>query len=136
MPHARTPLLATLVVLCAVNVFAQAQIDTIEINQAIGIQKNNARKFVAGKDTVVRAFLAAPVEVDKDKTSATIVRDGQTVATLAPNSYDGPTAIVDFLCPSRGACGNWAAGKYTFDVSVNGVTKSTAGTTYEFVTRG
>ncbi|HEY3055052.1 MAG TPA: hypothetical protein VGK31_03865 [Thermoanaerobaculia bacterium] len=135
MFHARIPLIATLVVLCTVNVFGQAQIDTIEINQAIGVQKNNARKFVAGKDTVVRAFLAAPVEIDGAKTSAKITRDGETVTTLAPNSYDSPTAIVDFLCPSRDACGNWAAGKYTFDVSVNGVTKSTAGTTYDFVPR-
>jgi hypothetical protein len=136
MPSIRpAPLLAACAVLCASYAFAQAQIDTIEINQAIGIQKNNARKFVAGKDTVVRAFLSAPVEIDKAQTSAAITRDGQAVATLAPNSYDAPTAIVDFLCSSRDACGNWAAGKYTFDVRVNGVTKSTAGTTYEFVPR-
>src|SRR5712692_5964969 len=110
---------ATLVLLASSQAFAQQQIDSIEINQAIGIQKNNARKFVAGKDTVIRAFLAAPVEIDKAQTSAKITRDGQAVATLSPNTYEGPTAVVDFLCPSRDACGNWAAGKYIFDVTVN-----------------
>src|SRR5712691_12617288 len=97
----RARLMAALFALSAGAVFAQAQIDTIEINQAIGIQKNNARKFVAGKDTVVRAFLAAPVEIDKAQTSAKITRDGQAVVTLSPNTYEGPTAVVDFLCPSR-----------------------------------
>ncbi len=113
-----------------------AQIETIEINQAIGVQKNNARKFVAGKDTVVRAILAAPVTVNSEQTSATITRDGEVVTTLTPNSYDSPTNIVDFACSSRSACGNWAAGSYTFEVKVNGETKSTAGTSYTFVERG
>ncbi|HXG57994.1 MAG TPA: hypothetical protein VNL91_03135, partial [Thermoanaerobaculia bacterium] len=122
-------------VLAAAPLFAQAPIDRIEINQAIGVQKGGARKFVAGKDTVVRAFLAAPVTVDPNQTSATVIRDGQTVTTLAPNDYEAPTQIVDFLCPSREACGNWAAGSYTFEVKVNGVTASTAGTESLFVER-
>lgn len=104
---------------------AQVQIDTIEINQAIGVQKGDARKFVAGKDTVIRAILSSPITVDKDQTSATIGRGGQAVITLAPNTYEGTTSVVDFLCPSRDACGNWAAGSYTFEVKVNGVTKTT-----------
>ncbi len=115
--------------------FAQTQIESIEINQAIGVQKNNARKFVAGKDAVIRVFLASPVTVDKANSSATITRDGEEIATIAANSYDDATAVVDFLCPSRGACGSWAAGSYSFDVKVNGVTKRSSGT-YNFVERG
>src|SRR5436309_11928943 len=109
--HFRAPLLAACVLFSSVSAFAQTQLDSIEINQAIGVQKNDARKFVAGKDTVIRAFLAAPVEIDPAKTNAAVTRDGQSVATLAPNSYDGPTDVVDFLCPNRDACGNWVAGK-------------------------
>ena len=119
----------------ASQLLAQAQIGSIEINQGIGVQKNGARKFVAGKNAVVRAFLDAPVTVDKTTTSAAIVRDGAPVATLSPNAYDAPTATVDFLCPSRDVCGEWAAGSYAFSVTVNGVTKTTAGTEYKFVER-
>lgn len=122
-------------VLFPIFALAQQSISAIEVNQAIGVQKNNGRKFVAGKDAVVRAFLPSPVTVVPAQTSATITRDGLAVATIAPNSYDGPTAVVDFLCPSRETCGNWAAGSYTFDVTVNGAGKSTAGTAYDFVER-
>ena len=61
---------------------AQTQIDRIEINQAIGVQKNNGLKFVAGKDTVVRAFLGSPMTIDPAQTRAVIVRDGQPVGDL------------------------------------------------------
>ncbi len=121
---------------CASTLLAQAQIDSIEINQAIGVQKNNALKFVAGKNAVVRAFLTSPVTVEKEKTSASVTRDGQALVTIEPNTYDSPTDVVDFLCPSLEACGYWAAGSYTFDVKVNDARKSTAGTPYVFVERG
>jgi hypothetical protein len=111
-------------------------IQSIEINQAIGVQKNGNLKFVAGKDTVVRAFMTSPVSVDQDRTSATVVRDGTVVATLAPNSYEGQTSVVDFLCPSRATCGNWAAGNYVFNVQVNAQTRTTDGTSYRFLERG
>ena len=116
------------------NAAAQS-IQTIEINQAIGAQKNNNLKFVAGKDTVVRAFMSAPVTVDPAQTSATITREGGVVATLTPNTYGGATSVVDFQCPNRAACGNWAAGSYVFDVKVNGQSRSTSGTTYRFIER-
>lgn len=121
----------------AVATSAHAQdIQSIEINQAIGVQKNGNLKFVAGKDTVIRAFMAAPVAIDAAQTQATVVRNGTVVATLEPNATDGQTQVVDFLCPSRETCGYWAAGSYVFDVQVNGQTSSTAGTTYQFVERG
>src|SRR2546428_13699295 len=60
---------------------AQAQVDRIEVNQAIGIQKNNALKFVAGKDTAVRAFLASAIAVDPAQTKADITRIEQGLAT-------------------------------------------------------
>lgn len=132
----RAMTLFSIALAAATTLFGQAQIDSIEINQAIGVQKNNALKFVAGKNAVVRAFLASPVTVESDRTTALIVRDGAPVTTLVPNTYDGPTNVVDFLCPSLDACGNWAAGSYRFDVSVNGVSKTTAGVDYKFVERG
>jgi hypothetical protein len=114
---------------------ASAQIGSIEINQALGVQLNNAHKFVAGKDTVVRAFMTEPVTVDPGSTRAVVRRDGAEVATLEPKSYDGPTPVVDFLCETIQQCGGWAAGAYAFDVTVNGETKSTEGTAYDFVER-
>lgn len=127
----------SILVLCgafATNARAQA-IQSVQINQAIGVQKNGALKFVAGKDTVVRALMAASVTVDPSQTSATVTRNGAVVATLTPNTYGGATNTVDFLCPNRATCGNWAAGSYVFDVRVNGQTRSTSGTTYQFVER-
>jgi len=115
---------------------AQAQaIQSIQINQAIGVQKNGALKFVAGKDTVVRALMASAVTVDPAQTSANITRDGTLVATLTPSLPSGPVSIVDFVCPNRAACGNWAAGSYVFDVRVNGQSATTSGTTYRFQVR-
>ncbi len=130
-----TALAVILILLSAAVLSAQVQIDTVEVNQAIGIQKNNAKKYVAGKDTVIRAFLAAPATIQKDQTSARITRDGQVVATLAPNAYDSETPVVDFQCPNREACGNWAAGAYSFEVTVNGTAKTTSETPLNFVER-
>ena len=106
-----------------------------QINQVLGVQKGNALKFVAGKDTVVRAFLTEEVTVDSDATSASILRDGTEVATIYPKSYDKPTKIIDFLCDDSASCGNWAAGTYVFDVTVNGVNRKEPqdGATYSYV---
>jgi len=111
-------------------------IQSIEVNQSIGVQKGGALKFVAGRDTVVRAFLDLEATVDAAQTDVVVSRDGQPVITLTPNKYDAPTRVVDFQCPSRQDCGNWAAGSYTFVAKVNGQTKSTEGTTYLFQDRG
>src|ERR1039457_6214125 len=77
-----------------------ATIDSIEINQAIGKQLNGALNFVAGKSTAVRAFLTSDVTVDPSQSKVLIRKDGQDVATISPRSYDTPTRVVDFLCPS------------------------------------
>jgi hypothetical protein len=122
--------------LVSAPVFGSVTIDSIEINQAIGVQKDGHLKFVAGKDAVVRAFLAAPATIDGSSTKATIRRGGHVVATIPPIATHEPVTVVDFLCPTRATCGDWAAGSYEFDVTVNGATKSTHGTNYEFVERG
>ncbi len=124
-------------VVCALPTYAQA-IDSIEINQAIGKLYDGTANtsFVAGKATVVRAFMTEGVTVDPNSTSVVVARDGQNVTTLQPKNYPLPTRVVDFLCPSLAACGSWAAGNYQFQVTVNGgPPKSTAGTTYNFQTR-
>ena len=104
------------------TVEAQTQIDKIEINQAIGVQKDNNLNFVAGKSTALRAVLAEPVTLSKRKqllneteTKAVVKRNGEVVTTLAPKSTDQPTKIIDFLCPNLNACGNWAAGHCRYD---------------------
>jgi len=114
-------------------------VQTVQINQALGVQKNNNRKFVAGKSTVVRAFAASAVTVDAANTRAVVKRDGATVATLAPDSYAAGTTIIDFQCPSLSACGDWSAGTYTFEITVNGQTSveppTTATYNYKFLER-
>ena len=110
-------------------------ISNIQINQALGVQLSNHLNFVAGKDTIIRALLPQQVTVDPSTTRAVITRDRDQVVVLAPRSYSGPTDVVDFPCPSRAACGNWAAGSYLFSVTVNGVSKDTTGTPYLFVER-
>ena len=130
-------LAATAIVAWVVPACAQT-IDTIEINQSIGKLYDGTANtnFVAGKATVVRAFMTADVMVDPSRTSALIVKDGQNVTTLQPKNYPIPTRVVDFLCPSLNACGRWAAGSYQFQVTVNaGPPRSTMGTTYNFLPR-
>ncbi len=114
-------------------------ISKIELNQALGVQKDNHFNFVAGKDTVVRAFLSEEVAITADQTWAKVSKDGTQVVQLAPKSYDKPVKIVDFLCPTLQDCGSWAAGNYSFEVSVNNVVKKEpadgSSTTYKFQER-
>ncbi|MBF0572797.1 MAG: hypothetical protein HQK69_03450, partial [Desulfamplus sp.] len=117
------------------NAMAELSIQNIEINQALGIQKDNHLNFVAGKSTVIRALLNEKITVNEPETRAIIKRNGQEIARLSPKSYSEPTDSVDFLCPSLDTCGNWAAGSYLFDVTVNNINKTTDGTNYEFKER-
>ena len=132
----KTRMMVLAILFVSASLFGNVTIESIEVNQAIGVQKDGHLKFVAGKDAVVRAFLAAPATIDESKTHATIKRGGHVVATIPPIATHDPVTVVDFLCPTRATCGNWAAGSYEFDVTVNGATKSTHGTKYEFVERG
>jgi len=100
------------------------EIERVEINQVLGMQKNQHLNFVAGKGTVVRAFLSEEVLVDSAASSAEVYRDDAQVTVLSPKSSDKPVRVVDFLCPSNEACGNWAAGSYRFSVTVNGISKT------------
>ncbi len=113
------------------------QIEKIEVNQGVGVQKENNLKFVAGKPTVIRAFLNEEVTLDTniENTVAVVSRDGAEAARLAAKSSDRPVKIVEFLCPSMADCGNWAAGSYVFNVKVNAATLSTEGTAYTFQER-
>jgi len=112
-----------------------AAISEIEVNQAIGKQFKGALEFVAGKDTVVRAFLDAEITVDPATTKLVVLRAGAESFELQAIAYDAPVKIVEFLCPNREACKNWAAGTYTFAATVNGVSSTTEGTVYDFKTR-
>jgi hypothetical protein len=92
----------------------------VEINQALGVQYKDAKNFVAGKPTAVLAYLKAAAKVDEATTQAVVTRDGKTVTTLKPKTQDNPGTVVEFLCPDMPTCGEWQAGKYQFDVTVNG----------------
>ncbi|MBI5641740.1 MAG: hypothetical protein HZA17_15095, partial [Nitrospirae bacterium] len=128
-------LLCLLVLSSSRQAWADPQITGIQINQALGVQKDNHLNFVAGKSTAVRAFLNESVTVNDTQTLAVIKRTNEQIAVLAPKAYDSPTAVVDFLCPSLSACGNWAAGNYWFEVSVNGLKSNTDGIQYAFQER-
>ncbi|NJL59222.1 MAG: hypothetical protein HC887_05810 [Desulfobacteraceae bacterium] len=60
-------------------------ISRIEINQALGVQKDNHLNFVAGKDTVVRAFLSEAIVVNAAQTWAKVNKDGTQVVQLEPS---------------------------------------------------
>lgn len=51
-----------------------APVSRIEVNQALGVQLNNARKFVAGKDTAIRVVMSGEVTIDAAQTSLVVVR--------------------------------------------------------------
>ena len=115
------------------QVWGDPQITKIEVNQALGNQYNGSTNFVAGKNTVIRAFLSEPVTVSSraklqglENTSAVVKCNGQTVTTLSPKSNTSSTNVVDFLCPSLSECGNWAPGVYDFQVTVKGATTLTS----------
>ena len=56
--------------------FSQSAVITeIEVNQALGKQFKGALDFVAGKDTVVRAFLDSEVVVDPSQTKLSVLRN-------------------------------------------------------------
>jgi hypothetical protein len=121
--------------LCSSNAFGQAAIQEIEVNQALGKQLNGALNFVAGKNTAIRVYLSEETAVVPDKTKLVVEKDGTVVATLEPKGTEGPVKVVDFLCPSREACGNWAAGTYVFKATVNDVNGTSEGKEYVFKER-
>ncbi len=119
-------------------VWGQSQITRIEVNQALGNQYQGHTNFVAGKNTAIRAFLSEPVTVSNrtkllglENTSAVVKCNGQTVTALSPKSNTSPTNVVDFLCPSLSACGNWAPGVYDFEVTVKGATLTSQGNVFQ-----
>jgi hypothetical protein len=120
-------------------VLAQPQIQEIEVNQAIGKQKNDHLYFVAGKSTVVRAHLTEEVDINKfiGKVSAEVKNETTNKSfTLKHAVGENSTDIVEFYCsPSMADCDNWAEGTYKFTVTVGDSVKSTDGTVYEFKKR-
>jgi hypothetical protein len=66
---------------------AAQTVQSVGINQGIGVQKNGKLKFVAGKDIVVRAFMSAPVTGQILVTSA--LATGQHAITLTATNSGG-----------------------------------------------
>jgi hypothetical protein len=99
---------------------AQVQITRVEVNQALGTQKDNHKYYVAGKNTVVRTFLKEAATIEPSRTVVKVFRNGQPAFEISPKTTTQPVAAVDFLCENMQACGDWAAGTYTFQAYVNG----------------
>lgn len=102
----------------------QMQITSLEVNQAMGVQKDNHQYYVAGKNTVVRAFLNPAVAIDPANTWVNVSRGGKQVFKIYPKKTAGNVSTVDFLCKNMTSCENWAAGSYTFQPYVNGTAGS------------
>lgn len=101
-------------------------ITSVEINQVLGRQYLNARNFVAGKDTIIRAYLNQKITVNYDTQGVRISRNGVLIADLGPNDSTVPTNVLTFACPTRADCGAWVAGNYSFVVYVGNVTAPAA----------
>jgi PKD repeat protein len=121
----------------SIAIAAGASIQDIEVNQVLGRKKSGTASvpqtdFVAGKDTAVVVTLTQAVAVDTSGQSQKVeVFKGDTkVVTLAPSPSAAPTAILTFLCPNRGACGDWAVGSYRFVATVNGATLTREGVSF------
>jgi len=112
---------------------SQPQVTSIEVNQALGVQKDNHKYYVAGKNTVVQAFLNEAVAIDTAKTYVNVSRPGKQDFKIYARKVDGQVKTVDFLCKSMMLCENWAAGSYTFQPYING-TAGSASSSYEFKT--
>jgi sugar lactone lactonase YvrE len=93
---------------------------SIEINQALGNQYQNGKKFVAGKDTALILYLNTPLSINSSSQQIEILRDGAYVTTLLPSRFSRNPTVMTFLCPNRSACDDWKAGDYTFNASING----------------
>ena len=94
----------------------------IEINQALGVQKNNEQNYVAGKDAVIRVLMDQPVVVNPSTQSLEVKRGGAVIANLRPNNYPSSVNSIDFfLSPSLtncSGCGN--SETYTITANIDG----------------
>ena len=92
-------------------------ITNIEINQALGVQKDNEQNFVANKPAVIRLQLDQKVPVDRHTQKLEVVRDGSSIQTLYPNYNSSQSKILEFYCPMVSTvCGNWPPGEYTLSL--------------------
>lgn len=135
-------LLTALIILTAIGIiigaggiFAQSQvtITSLEVNQVLGVQKDNNQYYVAGKNTVVRAFFSPAAAIDPANTWVNVSRNNKEVFKIYPKKTTGNVSSVDFLCKNMMSCENWAAGTYAFQPYING-TAGSVSASYEFET--
>lgn len=98
----------------------------IEINQALGVQKNKEQNYVAGKDTIIRVLLDDPILVNSSTQSIIVKRGSTVVATLSPNKKPSSANSIDFYLPSDLTncldCNDTET--YTFTANIDGQTIS------------
>lgn len=119
-------LLTFLGIILSSGISAQSKfsVNGIQVNQVLGVQKDNNQYFVAGKGAVIRAFLSEAVHIDESNTWVNVWRDGNFVFRIYPKNTTDAVSTVDFLCANMESCGNWAAGSYTFQARINGIDSS------------
>ena len=99
---------------------------TLEANQALGVL--SAPRFVAGKSTVVIAYLANALVPDPTKHTVAVTRNGEAVVTLTPLATGAATKTLVFACKDLDACGKWAPGTYAFAADIEGVKQTLSAT--------
>ena len=107
------------------------EVEEFQVVQVFGRQLIFDKIFVAGKDTVLRVVLKEPVNVDKQTQKVTVYVDGNESFSLKPNASKTPVKALEFSCPSRSACKSWAAGVYSFAISIGDNTQTVEG--YKFI---
>ena len=75
---------------------SQLQVTSIEVNQGLGVQKDDHKYYVAGKNTVVQAFLNQAVAVDTTKTYVNVSRTGKQDFKIYAKKVDGQVKTVIF----------------------------------------
>lgn len=91
----------------------------ILVAQVLGQQSG---RYVAGKDTGVIVFTENAIPVNRESQQVVVKRGGQPVVTLRPQPADGNVNTLVFLCSTFQSCGEWQAGTYAFEATINGAT--------------
>ena len=99
---------------------------TLEANQALGVL--SAQRLVAGKSTVLLAYLKEAIVPNEMTQKIVVSRNGTEAFTLTPQASETAVKTLVFACKDPEACGKWAAGTYSFVATIEGVSVTLSGT--------
>jgi len=120
-----------MVAIAPAAVAAPYTITGVDVTQVLGKQFKTHYNFVAGKSTAVSAYVNPPITTEaitnlKDRVyvEATPTDPPGESFRLEAQRYPRSVNYIDFYCSSLADCNNWAAGKYSIKVVVDGATKT------------